>query len=132
MTPLELPLTRRVERVDVPLDVALRPRSFRAAIVLCAQLSGLEPKEIYGPLEIDAGHWTRICNGDAHFPTDKLIDFMDLCGNEVPLIWLANARGKGLVLLKSEAERRADELQVELHEAHQRNALLMEIMNGRR
>lgn len=65
-----------------------------AAIKLCISMAGFDSdKEVFLPLEIDAGHWSRICKGDAHFPVDKLTALMDLCGNEAPLLWLINARG---------------------------------------
>ena len=63
--------------------------SFMAAIGLCISSSGLEDTEIVLTLEIDAGHWTRIKRGDAHFPPNKLVPLMELCGNDIPLRWLA-------------------------------------------
>lgn len=125
----ELPLARRVERFDVPMDLVVKLASFSAAISLCVQLSGLEDKEVYIPLGIDAGHWTRIKQGNAHFPGNKLGELMDLCGNEVPLIWLAYSRGYGLLLLKSEAERRAEEAEQRAHEAEKKLAWAMELMH---
>ena len=75
-------------------------------LVRCSNnVSGLEEKEIYIALGIDAGHWTRIMKGEAHFPINKLNEFCDLIGNEVPLIWWAHSRGKGLHLLETESER---------------------------
>lgn len=124
LTTLELPLCRRAPRVDVPLDVALRPKSFHGALMLCCQLSGLEEKEISLPLRIDAAQWSRICQGTAHFPPNKLVPLMDLCGNEVPLLWLAHSRGYGLVMLKSEAERRAEAAETEAEELRKRVAWL--------
>ncbi|MCU7840883.1 MAG: hypothetical protein KZQ94_16075 [Candidatus Thiodiazotropha sp. (ex Troendleina suluensis)] len=77
-----------------------------AAIKLCISVSGFDSeKQIYMTLGIDAGHWTRISKGDAHFPQDKLGALMDLCGNEVPLIWLANKRGYELNPLQSKLEK---------------------------
>lgn len=65
-----------------------------AAIKLCISMAGFDSdKEVYMPLGIDAGHWSRICKGEAHFPIDKLPALMDLCGNEAPMLWLIEARG---------------------------------------
>jgi len=55
---------------------------------------------------------------------------MDLCGNEAPLMWLANSRGKSLVMLKTEAERQIDELKQELHAERQRSKILAEVLQG--
>lgn len=112
-------------------EVVFRQPTFTAAIKLAANVSGLAEKQIYRDLEIDAGHWTRILNGDAHFPVDKLLAFMDLVGNEIPLQWLAHRRGKGLHLLLSESERL---LQVEREarvKAESENKLLREVLQGR-
>lgn len=127
----ELKLVRSAAPVDVPLDVIIRQKSLTAAIALCVQSSGLEEKEVYLELEIDAGHWTRIMKGDAHFPTNKLNDLMDLCQNETPLIWLANSRGRGLVLLKSEAERRAEIAEIRAEEAEKKLEWAMQILGGK-
>lgn len=101
----ELPLARRPLTSPVAPSVVHAQPSFRAAIRLAANASGLEEKEIYLALKIDAGHWTRMMNGEANFPDDKLEAFMDIVENEIPLEWLAHRRGKGLVLLESEAEK---------------------------
>lgn len=127
----ELPLARKADRVDVPLDIVLKQPTLAAAIALCVQLSGLEEKEVYLALEIDAGHWTRIMKGDAHFPVNKLNSMMDLCGNEAPLMWLANSRGYGLVVLKSEAERRAELAERALTEERAKVKWLTDLLQGK-
>lgn len=107
----ELPLTRVITPIDLPLEVILRRRTLLGAIKLMVEVSGLELKEAYQPLKIDAGHWSRMMNGDnANFPTDERFELaMDVCGNEIPLIWLAHRRGKGLHMLETEAERQLRE-----------------------
>lgn len=127
----ELALSRRPDRVSVPLELVMRQQTFSNAIQLCVQLSGLDDKEVYMTLGIDAGHWSRVMKGDAHFPVNKLPDLMDLCGNEAPLMWFANQRGYGLVLLKSEAERRAEEAESALAREREQNKLLRELIQGR-
>lgn len=110
----QLALIPKGRKVDVPMELVDRIKTFSSAIALTIQLSGLEEKEVYLPLGIDAGHWTRITKGDAHFPVNKLNDLCDLCGNEAALIWWAYSRGYGLVMLLSEAERQILELRAEL------------------
>ena len=127
----ELPLSRKAERVRIPLDLVIKQPSLSAAIALCVQASGLEEKEVYLPLEIDAGHWTRIMKGDAHFPVNKLNGLMDLCGNEAPLMWMANSRGYGLVVLKTEAERRAEAAERALEEERSKVRLLSDLLKGK-
>lgn len=127
----ELPLARKAVSVDVPLDLVIKQQTLAAAIALCVQVSGLEEKEVYLSLEIDAGHWTRIMKGDAHFPVNKLNALMSLCGNEAPLMWLANSRGYGLVVLKTEAERRAEMAERALKEERDKVRFLTELLQGK-
>lgn len=126
-----LPLSRRAASVVVTADMVEQQKSLLAAINLCVLLSGLDDKEVCSSLEIQPAQWSRIQNGDAHFPPNKLNDLMDLCGNEAPLLWLANARGYGLHLLKSEAERQRDEAQAELAAKERENALLRKLLMGK-
>lgn len=127
----EIPFTRPAQQQPVEEGVVFKQPTFTAAIRLAANCSGLEEKEIYVPLKIDASHWTRILNGAAHFPTDKLELFMDLVGNEVPLQWLAHRRGKGLVLLLSEAERLLKAEQERAEKLEEENKLLRNLVQGR-
>lgn len=127
----ELPLARKPDHIEVPLELVVKQQTFSAAISLCVQLSGLEEKEVYLSLDIDAGHWTRIMKGDAHFPVNKLNTLMDLCGNEAPLMWLANSRGYGLVILKTEAERQRDEERDRADKAEAQVLLLKSLLIGK-
>lgn len=123
----ELALARKADQMDIPLELVLKQSTLAGAVALCVQLSGLDDKEIYLSLGIDAGHWTRIMKGDAHFPLNKLNDLCTMCGNEAPLQWWAHSRGYGLVMLQSEAERRADEAIAELEKEREKNKLLMQL-----
>lgn len=127
-----LSLVQKREKRPVSAEVVCMQQTLAHAIGLAITMSGLDDKEVYGPLGIDASHWTKIKKGDAHFPVNKLNDLMDMCGNEAPLIWLANSRGYGLVVLKSEAEKRADDLQKKLDEAELENRVLMKALGARK
>jgi len=128
---LELPLSRKAEPVDVPMALVIKQASLAGAIALCVQVSGLDEKEVYLSLGIDAGHWTRIMKGDAHFPVNKLNDLCDLCCNEVPLIWWANSRGYGLKPLEDEMHRRLRIEKEERERLSNENALLRNLLVGR-
>lgn len=127
---LELPLSPRANHVELPLATVIAQPTMSRAIALCVQVSGLDDKEVGRSLEIDPGHWTRIMNGSGHFPTDKLDSLCDLCGNEAPLQWWAHKRGKGLVLLKSEAERRAEAAEERARIAEEALRTLARAMQG--
>lgn len=133
-SPLEqgrLMLTSAKPMLDVPLDSIMARKTLLGAINLCIDLSGLEDKECYLPLGIDAGHFSNLRKGKGHFPPDKVNDLMDLCRNEVPLIWLAHVRGYGLVVLKSEAERRAEAAEKRATEAEKKLAYAESLITGR-
>lgn len=101
-----LPL-KVVREHDVDISDALilkKCKDFRAAIRFCVDNAPVDESVICAELEIDPGHWTRIKKGDAHFPDHKMMDLIDICGNEIPLRWLALSRGYGLVRLKSQVE----------------------------
>ena len=82
------------------------------AIHLCVHLSKLPHYVIAEKLGIDRGHWTRIMQGQAHFPTNKMADLQGLCGNYAPVQWLA--RASGFDLFEDAKAQRREELQREL------------------
>jgi len=95
--------------------------SLLAAIKLCISLGGFDAdKEVYKTLGIDAGHWSRIHRGEAHFPVDKLNSLMDLCLNEAPLLWLTHSRGYDLASLR----RKESEVERALREAREQIVML--------
>ena len=109
-------------------DIIATLDSMTAAICKCIETSRMQPKTIAYDLEIDPGQFSRIMSGQAHFPQDKLPALMDLCGNEIPLRWLALARGKGLVVLKSALEEENEQLRAALAEQHQKMEAITEFM----
>lgn len=88
----------------------------------------LEEKQIYGAVQIDGSHWTKIKNGAASPPADhRFVQLMDVVGNEYPLIWLAEKRGYDWGTIRkhrSDLERENDELKKEL-EDHKRAVRLL-------
>lgn len=108
--------------------------SMTAAIRLCQQMSGLEDKEIVGRHGIvgDIAQWSRITrSGQHYFPQDKLCSYMDVCGNEAPLIWLARSRGYELVPMETEMERRLRVEREKSEELERENLLLKKLLTGR-
>ena len=128
----ELNLKPEMQRVDIR-SIDAQP-SLTAAIRLCQQLSGLEDKEVVGKHGIvtDVAHWSRITrSGQHYFPQDKLNKFMDLCGNEAPLIWLARSRGYELVPLETEMERRLRSEREKTGELERENLILKKLLMGK-
>ncbi len=133
LAPLQLNLKFRREMQPVDARAVAAQGSMTDAIRLCQQLSGLSDKELVGEDGIvkDLGQWSRIKGGQHFFPQDRLNDLMDVCGNEAPLIWLAQSRGYELVLLESEAERRFRAEREKAEALQRENALLKNLLVGK-
>jgi len=82
------------------------------AIHLCIHLSKLPHYAIAEKLGVDRGHWTRIMQSQAHFPTNKMKLLMEVCGNYAPMQWLATQTG--FELFEDAKAQRKEELRREL------------------
>lgn len=124
---LDLPMTAHVHAVDPQLVV--RQPSMTKALHLCQTLSGKDDAQFYGSGGIvkDQAQWSRIMGPSTHnFPHEKLNLFMDLAGNEAPLLWLIQSRGydlSSLRLLETETEKH-------LRLAREENAALRRVLIG--
>jgi hypothetical protein len=127
----ELTLARRAEPNDVPVEMIRRQRTAAAAFSLACQSSGLEDKEIYGGLGIDAGYFSRIKKGEATLQADLVQGFCDLVGNRIYAEWMAYQLGCTLVQIKSEAERQLEAERLRRIEAEKENALMKRLLTGR-
>jgi len=130
---IRIGLKRAPQVVD--LTVVMAQPTLLAAIKLCISLGGFQAdKQVYGALDIDAGHWSRILRGEAHFPVDKLNDLMDLCGNEVPMIWLLLSRAYDPASLRKQESATERELRL-AHDAleaeRSKVRILTEALHGR-
>lgn len=98
-------------------------------------LSGLEDKEVYGPLGIDASHWTRITKGAASPPADeRFTRYLDIVHNEIPLIWFAESRGYDWSTIRkhqSDLEKENARLKTELADRDRALSLLARHMTGK-
>lgn len=117
---------------EVDLEAVRRQPSMTRALMLCSDLGGFEnDKDFCRHLDLDPSVWTRIKSGDANFPHDRYETLFDACGNETPLIWLADRRGYLLTPKESELERR---LRLEKERADglaKENGLLKGLITGK-
>lgn len=127
----ELSLARPPANTAVQSDLVRAQRHSAAAFCLACQASGLDDKEIYLPLAIDSGTFSRIKKGEANFPLDKLHAFCVTVGNQIFADWIAYQLGCQLVMIQSEAERRADEAERERDEARSEAEMLKRLLVGR-
>lgn len=93
-----------------------RKASLGAAIELCVEAAGLEPKRVTADLGFDKGQWSRWVSGAEGVVWPRLSRLMDRCGNSAPVLWQVAQRGydlHSLRRLESETERRCRLLEEE-------------------
>lgn len=124
---LEMPVAQPMQAVDFAL--VAKQSSMSKALALCQTLSGLDDAQFYGSNGIvkDQAQWSRIMGPSKHnFPHDKLNVFMDIAGNEVPLLWLAYSRGYDLHSM----HKRESETERENRLLKEENAALRRVLMG--
>lgn len=91
-----------------------REKTHGGAIALCAKAAGLEPKQVTDGVRtsegkaVDKAAWSRWVNDNEGVEWPKLVQIMDKCGNDAPLLWMLHARGYDLSSLRraeTETER---------------------------
>lgn len=95
---------RRLERI------AQIPNIYQA-IRACIVEAGLQNKYVASVLHIDPGHFSKILKGLTAFPLDKFELLFQICGNMVPLEWLAFSQGFGLHALPNQSQEKIKELE---------------------
>lgn len=127
----ELALARAPQRGAVPLELIRAQKTAAAAFTLACSVSGLEDKEIYLALGIDAGYFSNIKKGKATLQADLLAQLCKVVGNTIYPEWAAFQIGCTLVVIKTEAERRAEEAEGRAQAAEAENRLLRQLVQGR-
>ena len=128
---LELALARNPDRAEIPIELVRIQHSPGAAVSLACQASGHEDKEIYMQIGIDAGTFSRIKKGEATLQADKEAAFCKAVGNAIYPEWRAYQIGCTLVVIKSEAERRAEEAELRAKRAEDQVEMLKSMFVGR-
>jgi len=127
----ELPLVRTPEQVDVPIELVRSKKSSGAAFTLACDCSGMEDKEIYMPLKIDAGYFSRMKKGDATLQGDLLKEFCDHVGNNIYPEWLVYQLGCTMVQIETETQRLLRAEQEARKETEKENVLLRNLLVGK-
>lgn len=122
-----------------PQEVA-REKTFGGAIALCAKAAGLEPKQVTDVVRtsegkpVDKAAWSRWVNDNEGIEWPKLVQIMDRCGNDAPLLWMLHARGYDVHSIRrreSETERELRLTKERLTAVEAANLVLVNAMNGR-
>ena len=127
---LEL-IPRRKPSAAVDKDHVRRLPSLRRAINYGLSLADMDPKEAYGPLEMDKAVWSRIVNGGMSFPADDLPKLKAITGNDAGIMWIAHACGFDLRPLRTELEEQLEHERAQRLEAERENQLLRQLITGK-
>lgn len=127
----ELGLTRTPNTVQVPIELVRAKKTAGAAFTLACDASGLDDKEIYLALGIDAGYFSNIKKGKATLQADLVAAFCDLVGNRIYPEWMAYQVGCTLVQIQSEAERQLAAAVERARAIEAENRLMRQLLQGR-
>lgn len=127
----ELSLIRKASTVEIPAELIYAKKTQGAAFSMACDASGREDKEICMDLGIDAGTFSRMKDGKNTLSNDRMRDFCHAVGNNILPQWIAYQIGCGLVMLKTEAERRAEEAEKRAKDAEAQVELLKGLLIGR-
>lgn len=127
----ELALARAPQRASVPLEMTRAQKTAAAAFTLACSASGLEDKEIYLAIGVDAGYFSNIKKGKATLQADLVGPFCEVVGNTIYPEWSAYQVGCTLVMIKTEAERRAEQAEIRAQAAEAENRLMRQLLAGR-
>jgi hypothetical protein len=128
---LEL-LPRRKPSAPLDKDYCRGLPSLRRAINYSLSLADMDPKEAYGPLDMDKAIWSRISNGGMSFPADDIPKLKAVTGNEAAIYWLAVACGHDLRPLRTELEQQLEDERAAHVETQRENALLRKLILERK
>ena len=122
MFPKEVPLN------DVPDTLIFNCSRAHRALNLAIQSAGLEQQDLWRHLGIDKGSWSKIINGQAHFPNDKLKPFCKLVNNNIYLRWLNYQCEHECKPIKSSLEQQLEQERAQFKELEKENKLLRELL----
>lgn len=126
----ELALARKAASVTVPIEMIRAKRTAAAAFTLACDASGLDDKEIYLALDIDAGYFSNIKKGKATLQADKVQSFCAIVGNNILIEWMAYQVGCQLVRIESETERLLREAHDQIEMLRHDKRVLTEALRG--
>jgi hypothetical protein len=126
----ELTLARKAASVTVPIEMIRAKRTAAAAFTLACDVSGLDDKEIYLQLDIDAGYFSNIKKGKATLQADIVNTFCAIVDNNIYVEWLAYQVGCQLVQIESETERLLRQAREQIEMLKHDKRVLTEALRG--
>lgn len=118
----------QIESIEM-IEKIVEIKTFMQSIRACMFQASVTDKYVYMELGIDPSHWSKMMQGLSHFPPEKLIPLMNLCGNNTPLHWLAYQAGFELRILPKTLEEELKKEREEKEELKKRLVLTEEILS---
>ena len=116
--------------VELQNEYVSRCKSRRDSIRKCFEASGLEQKQVYGPLGIPQANFTKILNGQSYLDPNKLGELMRICGNEIPVRYDVAQLDCEMKPRRSSLERELEETRTALEQERLVNRRLGEMLTG--
>ncbi|EEO27683.2 hypothetical protein [Oxalobacter paraformigenes] len=129
MARVEIVKRKSSSAIQVPIELIRAKKSAGAAFTFACDSSGLEDKEIYSELGIDAGYFSNIKKSKATLQGDLIKPFCKIVGNTIYPEWIAYQVGCTLVMTKSEAEQRLEEAEKRARDAERKLRALSDIIS---
>lgn len=121
-----------MHQVALPVEVSpsevMRKPSLGAALDLCLEVAGFEPKQVQSALKLDKAQFSRWQSGQEGVNWPKLSAVMDHCGNDAPLLWMVHQRRYDLSAMR----KLENELERENRLLREENAAFRRILAGSR
>lgn len=112
--------------VDLRPEEVARKKSLGGAIELCAEAAGYElDKTLQLALDVDKAQFSRWLSGTEGIIWPKLVQLMDKCGNDAPVLWMAYQRGYDLNAMR----KRESEMEKQLREERELRKAVEEKLN---
>ncbi len=121
-------LTKEPSRFEVSIETIRAQKHSGQAFALACDCSGLDGKEIYIELGIDAARFSHIKKANATLPADLVKRFCEIVGNTIYLEWLAYQVGCTLVMIKSVAERKLEISAQKVKDVEEENRILKTLL----
>ena len=112
--------------IDVSTAEISRKPTLGKAIELCADLGPLNHKLLQDKLGVDKAQWSRWISGQEGIKWERLHKLIDICGNDVPVLWMVQALGYDLTAMR----RIETTLERENRLLREQNAALLRVLRG--
>lgn len=129
---ISLPLSNATGVDDVADSVLAAKPTFRHAMNLAIEVSGLQDEQIAEFLGVSPGNISKYKSGTYNWPQDQLVVFMELVGNKIPARWLALQVGCSLKPLQTTLEEELEAAKAQIADLERDKKTILEFAKSLR